>query len=364
MNILFADVKPMHEEIKTEMLTAFKKVYDTGWFINGKEVEQFESEFAKYCGANNAVGCANGFDALYLILRAYNIGKDDEVIIPSHTFIATALAVTYTGAKPIFVECDLETYNINPGLIESKINSKTKAIIAVHLYGQTADMNPILKIAKKHNLKVIEDAAQSHGATYYEKKAGNLGDAAGFSFYPGKNLGALGDGGVVVTNDSTISEKIRALSNYGSKEKYNHIYKGVNSRLDEMQAAFLRIKLTKLDHWNNRRKEIARNYLQGINNSKIIKPITRDFANHVWHLFVVRTKNRNMFQQYLLDKDIHTTIHYPIAIHNQQAYSDLNYKDSDFPIAKKIADEVISLPLYYGITNKEIEYTIDVINKY
>lgn len=364
MNIPFADVKPMHEEIKREMLDAFKNVYKNGWFINGQEVNLFEQEFANYCGVKYAVGCANGLDALYLILKAFNIGQGDEVIVPSHTFIATALAVSYTGAKPILVECNLETYNIDPSLIETKINKKTKAIIAVHLYGQTADMNPILKIAKKHNLKVIEDAAQSHGATYYEKKAGNLGDAAGFSFYPGKNLGALGDGGAVTTNNLVVAQKVRALANYGSIEKYNHIYKGNNSRLDEIQAAFLRIKLSHLDRWNNRRKEIAQIYLNKINNNKIIKPITSKFSNHVWHIFAVRIIDRDTFQKYLLDNNIHTIIHYPIAIHNQQAYSDLNYKDSDLPIAKKIADEVISLPLYYGITDKEIKYVIDVINKY
>lgn len=364
MNIPYADVKPMHQEIREEMLDTFAKIYDKGWYINGEQVTLFEKEYASYCGTKFAVGCSNGLDALYLILRAYDIGPGDEVIIPSHTFIATALAVTYTGATPVLVECDLKTYNINPKLIESKITSKTKAIMVVHLYGQCADINPILEIAKKHNIKVIEDAAQAHGATYYGKKAGNLADAAGFSFYPGKNLGALGDAGTVVTNDEKLALKVRALANYGSTEKYVHDYKGTNSRLDEVQAGLLRIKLKNLDRWNKRRQEIAKMYLDGINNPKIIKPLISDFTQHVWHIFAVRVEDRASFQKYLLDNEIHTLIHYPIAIHNQKAYADSKLNKNDYPIAEIIAAHELSLPLYYGITNDEVEFVINTTNKY
>jgi dTDP-4-amino-4,6-dideoxygalactose transaminase len=363
MNIPFADFKYMHQEIRDEMIASFTKVYDKGWFINGEEVNLFETEFASYCGTKFAVGCSNGLDALYLILRAYDIGPGDEVIIPSHTFIATALAVTYTGAKPVLVENDIETYNIKPSLIESKINSKTKAIIAVHLYGQCADMNPIVELGKKYNLKIIEDAAQAHGATYYNKKAGNLGDVAGFSFYPGKNLGALGDGGAITTNDVELANKIRALANYGSVEKYVHNYQGTNSRLDEVQAGLLRIKLKNLDRWNSRRQEIAQIYLKNISNNKIIKPIVESFNNPVWHIFAIRTEQRSEFQQYLIDNGIHPLIHYPIAIHNQKAYQ--NYFDNtSFPVAETIAAQELSLPMYYGMTDSEVKYIIDKINLY
>lgn len=364
MSIPFVDLQKTHQEIKKEMTRAFKRVYGKNWFINGEENKLFENEFAKYCGTKFAIGCANGLDALYLILKGYDIGIGDEVIVPSHTFIATALAVTYAGAKPILVECDLHTYNINPKLIEASITKKTKAIIAVHLYGQCADINQIKKIAKKYNLKVIEDAAQAHGATYYDKNAGNLGDAAAFSFYPGKNLGALGDGGAVTTNNKELANKIRAIANYGSTEKYVHAFKGINSRLDEMQAAFLRIKLKKLNKWNNRRKEIAKMYLEGINNKKIIKPEIEKFNEHVWHIFAIRTEERDIFKKYLLDNKINTIIHYPIAIHNQKAYSNCGYNPKDYPIAEIIAKQEISLPLYYGLKNSEIKYIIKVINNY
>jgi dTDP-4-amino-4,6-dideoxygalactose transaminase len=364
MNIPFADFKYMHQEIRDETIAAFTKIYDKGWFIKGEQVTLFEKEFTNYCGTKYAIGCSNGLDALYLILRAYNIGPGDEVIIPSHTFIATALAVTYTGAKPVLVENDIETYNIETSLIESKINSKTKAIIAVHLYGQCADMKPIIELGKKYNLKIIEDAAQAHGATYYDKKAGNLGDVAGFSFYPGKNLGALGDGGAVTTNDEELANKVRALANYGSVEKYVHNYKGTNSRLDEVQAGLLRVKLKNLDRWNSRRQEIANLYLNGITNNKIIKPIVASYNDHVWHIFAVRTEQRDKLQQYLIDNEIHPLIHYPIAIHNQKAYQDEGFVKKDYPIAEIIADQELSLPMYYGMTDSEVDYVINTINKY
>ncbi len=362
MEIPFVSFEPMHNEIEEEILNKFKEVYEKNWFINGTEVELFQSEFAKYCGSKYCVGCGNGLDALHLILRAYDIKQGDEVIIPSNTYIATALAVSYVGATPIFVEPDINTYNINPENIEKVINKKTKAIIVVHLYGQPADMDAINEVAKKYNLKVIEDSAQAHGALYKGRKTGNLGDSAGFSFYPGKNIGALGDGGAVVTNDKELAEKVKALSDYGSNVKYNHMYKGVNSRLDEVQAAFLRIKLRNLDKWNNFRGKVAGKYLEGINNDRVIKPIVSDFSNHVWHIFALRTEKRDEFQRYLSENGIGTTIHYPKAIHLQEAYKELNINKGALPIAEKIADEVISIPMWYGMKDAEIEYIVEKVN--
>ncbi|MCO7176708.1 DegT/DnrJ/EryC1/StrS family aminotransferase [Sporolactobacillus kofuensis] len=362
MNIPFNSFKPMHHEIKREVLDKINEIYQKNWFINGSEVEQFEKEFANYCGVQYCIGCGNGLDALYLILRGYGIKDGDEVIVPSNTFIATALAVSYTGAKPVFVEPELRTYNINPDLIEKKINNKTKAIIAVHLYGQPASMDKIIQIAKKYALKVIEDSAQGHGAKYKGKRTGNLGNAAGFSFYPGKNLGALGDAGAVVTNDPALAIKIKALANYGSDRKYHHIYKGVNSRLDEIQAALLRIKLRNLERWNNHRNAIAKKYLIKIDHDKIIKPHVSMEVEPVWHIFAVRTRNRDVFQKYLAENGIQSTIHYPIPIHLQDAYLDLNIKKGQLPIAEQIADEIISLPMWYGMTDQEVDYVIEKIN--
>lgn len=364
MNIPFASFEPMHKEIEREMLNKFKEVYERNWFIQGEEVRKFEEEFAEFCGAKYCIGCGNGLDALYLILRGYDIGAGDEVIVPSNTYIATALAVSYTGAKPIFVEPNLTTYNINSELIEKSITNKTKAIIAVHLYGQPADMSEINDIAKKYNLKVIEDSAQSHGALYKGKKVGSLGDASGFSFYPGKNLGALGDAGAVVTNNKELADKIRNIANYGSDRKYHHIYKGTNSRLDEVQAAFLRIKLKNLDKWNGERRKIAQKYISDINNINILKPAEVDYASHVWHLFVVRTEKRDELEKYLKDNGIGTTIHYPIPMHLQDAYKDLNINEGTLPIAEKISKEVISLPMWYGMNEEEIKYVIDKINSW
>ncbi|HEY5524519.1 MAG TPA: DegT/DnrJ/EryC1/StrS family aminotransferase [Clostridium sp.] len=364
MKIPFVSFEPMHKEIEDEILNKFKEVYERNWFIQGEEVGKFEEEFAKFCGAKYCVGCGNGLDALYLILRGYDIGIGDEVIIPSNTYIATALAVSYAGAKPIFVEPDLVTYNINPNLVEKAISANTKAIIAVHLYGQPADMDEINKIAKKYDLKVIEDSAQAHGALYKGDKVGSLGDASGFSFYPGKNLGALGDAGAVVTNNKEVADKIRAIANYGSDKKYHHIYKGTNSRLDEVQAAFLRIKLKKLDKWNEERRKIAQKYIDGINNPNIIKPIEVDYAKHVWHLFVIRTEKRNEFEKYLKDNGIGTTIHYPIPMHLQKAYKELKISKGSLPLAEIISNEVISLPMWYGMKEEEVEYIIDRMNNW
>lgn len=364
MKIPFVSFEPMHKEIEDEILTKFKEVYEKNWFIQGEEVSKFEEEFAEFCGAKYCVGCGNGLDALYLILRAYDIGEGDEVIIPSNTYIATALAVSYTGAKPIFVEPDLLTYNINPELIERAITKNTKAIMAVHLYGQPADMDEINRIAKNYNLKVIEDSAQSHGAQYKGTKVGALGDASGFSFYPGKNLGALGDAGAVVTNNKELADKIRAIGNYGSDRKYHHIYKGTNSRLDEVQAAFLRIKLRNLNKWNEERRKIAQRYSDGITNPNIIKPVEADYAKHVWHLFVVRTEKRNELEKYLNDNGIATTIHYPIPMHIQGAYKELNIAEGSLPFAEQVANEVISIPLWYGMKDDEIDFVIEKLNSW
>lgn len=362
MKVPFVNFKPMHNEIENEVSKKFKEIYEKNWFVLGQEVLTFEKKFAEYCNSKFCVGCGNGLDALYLILRGYDISVGDEVIIPSNTFIATALAVSYVGAKPVLVEPCIDTYNINYKNIESKITKKTKAIIAVHLYGQPADLDEINKIAKKYNLKVIEDAAQAHGALYKGRKVGTLGDAAAFSFYPGKNLGALGDGGAVVTNDEELQKKIRALLNYGSDYKYHHIYQGINSRLDEIQAAFLTIKLKNLDRWNKNRKLIAERYLKEINNSKIIKPHVDKFADPIWHVFVLRTEKRDEFKNYLKNNGIETNIHYPIPIHLQKAYDELNVSKGELPIVEKLSNEVISIPMYYGMTTQEIKYVIDVIN--
>lgn len=364
MKIPFVSFEPMHKEIENEILSKFKEVYEKNWFIQGEEVNKFEEEFAEFCGAKYCIGCGNGLDALYLILRAYDIGVGDEVIVPSNTYIATALAASYVGAKPVFVEPDLVSYNINSELIEKAITDKTKAIMAVHLYGQPADMDEINKIAKKYNLKVIEDSAQSHGALYKGRKVGSIGDASGFSFYPGKNLGALGDAGAVVTNDKELADKIRAIGNYGSDKKYHHIYKGTNSRLDEVQAAFLRIKLRNLDKWTEERRKIAQKYIDGINNTEILKPVEVNYAKHVWHLFVVRTEKRDEFQKYLNNNGIGTAIHYPIPMHMQEAYEELKISQGTLPLAEKIADESISLPMWYGMKDEEINYVIETINNW
>ena len=363
--IPFAEFETMHNEIRDELDKAYKKVIDTSIYIQGEECKLFEKEFAAYCDAKYCVGVATGLDAIYLILRALEIKKGDEVIVPSNTFIATALAVTYTGAKPVFVEPEIETYNINPKRIEEKITSHTKAIIAVHLQGRPADMDEINTIAHKHKLWVVEDCAQAHGAEYKGKKIGSLSDAAAFSFYPGKNLGALGDGGCVVTNNKEIADKVRALGNYGSDYKYHHIYQGTNSRLDELQCAFLRVKLKYLDKWNSERQRIAKKYLAGIKNSQIILPLKTDKNfEHVYHVFVIRCKKRDELEKYLQDKGIRTVKHYPIPMHLQPAYSDLGLKEGDLPIAEEISKTVLSLPMYYGLTEEQIEYIIDCINKF
>lgn len=364
MDVPFAIFNPMHEEIKEELQRAFKEVMDNSWFILGEQVEKFEEEYAAYCGCKYCIGCGNGLDAIYLILKAMNIGPGDEVIIPSNTFIATALAVSYSGASVVFVEPDINTYTVKAEAVKERITEKTKAVIAVHLYGRPAEMDKLSELCKDEGVKLIEDAAQAHGAKNKGKIVGGLGDAAAFSFYPGKNLGALGDGGAVVTNDKDLAEKIKALRNYGSREKYQHLYKGNNTRLDEMQAAFLRVKLVSLDKWNNARQEIALKYLKGINNTKIILPKGNDNSESVWHLFVIRSDRRNELQQYLKERGVHTVIHYPVPIHLQEAYKELNLGIGDLPIAEEIAETVLSIPMWYGMDDEEINYVIEVLNNW
>lgn len=364
MNVPFVSFRQMENELGAELNSAFKKVLNNSFYIGGNEDKFFEEEFAKFCGVNFCVGCGNGLDALMLSLKALGIGSGDEVIVPSNTFIATALAVTYTGAKPIFVEPDISTYNINPALIEEKITENTKAIIPVHLYGQPADMDLIIKIANKYNLLIIEDCAQAHGALYKGKKVGSFGNAAGFSFYPGKNLGALGDAGAVVTNDKSLADKIRALGNYGSDYKYHHIYQGNNSRLDELQAAFLSEKLPHLDRMNEERRRIAFRYLNEIKNTKIVLPYVMEDVIPVWHIFAVRCIERDRLYEYLLEKGIQTNKHYPIPIHLQECYKDLNISKGMLPIAEEISKTELSLPMFYGITEEQIQYVIECINNF
>ncbi len=343
--IPFLDLKGINAQYREKLIEACTKVIDSGWYVQGSEHKEFEKEFAEYCGSKYAIGVANGLDALILILRAYKelefMEDGDEVIVPSNTYIASILAISENNLVPLLVEPQIDTYLIDPSKIEEKITSKTKAIMPVHLYGQTCEMDEINTIAKKYNLKVIEDSAQAHGAYYKDKRAGNLGDASGFSFYPGKNLGALGDGGAVTTNDEELANTIKALGNYGSHKKYENKFKGVNSRLDEMQAAMLRVKLRYLDKEIAKRKEIANYYLINIKNENIILPTIQ--TKSVWHLFVIRTTKREELQKYLLDNGVQTLIHYPLAPHKQEAYKEWN--DDSYPISEQIHDEVLSLPI-------------------
>lgn len=354
----------MEAELDKELRKAFNRVYTRSWYIEGVEDEAFERTFADYCDSKYCVGVGNGLDALMLALKALGIGEGDEVIVPSNTYIATALAVTYVGARPVFVEPNIRTFNIDPSRIEEAITEKTKVIIPVHLYGQACDMDSILEIAKKHNLYVVEDCAQAHGATYKGKVVGSFGEAAGFSFYPGKNLGALGDAGATITNNKKLADRIRALGNYGSDYKYHHIYKGNNSRLDELQAAFLAAKLPHLNKMNEERRRIAQIYIDGIKNPEIILPFVPEYANPVWHIFAIRCKRRNELEKFLNDAGIGTNKHYPIPMHLQECYKDLGFKEGDFPIAEEISATELSLPMYYGMTDEGIQYVIDKVNEF
>lgn len=361
--IEFLSLKKITESLSYEIKEAINRVIDSGWYLLGEENKQFEKEFAEYCDVKYCVGVSNGLDALKLVLRAWDIGEGDEVIVPSNTYIATWLAVNMVGAKPIPVECDIKTYNINPELLEAAITDRTKAIIPVHLYGQPADMDPILEIAGKYNLKVLEDNAQAQGALYKGKKTGGLGHAAAVSFYPGKNIGAFGDAGCVLTNDENLAERVRYLANYGSKIKYYNIEKGFNNRLDEIQAAVLRVKLKYLDRHNQMRKKQAEIYLNELTGiSELILPYVPDWADPVWHIFPIRILNRDILQKYLQENGVQTLIHYPVPPHKQNAYKE--YSHMSLPISEEIHRTELSLPIGPHLKEEEIKVVCDIIKKY
>ena len=364
MKVPFVSFLPMEKELGKEIKLAFERVYSRSWYILGEEDQAFEKSFASYVGVNNCIGVGNGLDALILSLRALKIGTGDEVIVPSNTYIASVLAISYVGATPVLVDPDINTFNIDPNSIEAVITTSTKAIMPVHLYGQACDMDPIMDIAGKHGLFVIEDCAQAHGATYKGRKVGTFGDVAGFSFYPGKNLGALGDSGAVVTDNDELASEIRTLSNYGSDYKYHHILKGINSRMDEMQAAFLSVKLPQLDRMNEERRRIADMYSSKINNPKIMLPIVDLRCVPVWHIYAVRCDERDALESFLKEKGIGTNKHYPIPIHLQEAYKDLAIPEGSYPVAEAISRTELSLPIYYGMTDDEIQYVIDSVNEF
>lgn len=364
MKVPFVSFLPMEKELDKQLRDAFDRVLTRSWYIEGQEDQAFEKAFADYCGTDYCIGVGNGLDALMLVLKSLGIGEGDEVIVPSDTYIATALAVTYVGAKPVFVEPELETFNIDPDRIEAAVTNKTKAIMPVHLYGRACDMDPIMAVAGKYGLKIVEDCAQAHGASYKGRKVGTFGDAAGFSFYPGKNLGALGDAGAVVTDHPDIAEKVRALGNYGSDYKYHHIYKGNNSRLDELQAAFLSAKLPLLEKMNEERRRIAGRYLAGIHHPEIILPAVTEGYVPVWHIFGIRCARRDELEKWLKDRDIGTNKHYPIPMHLQECYRDLGFREGDFPIAEEISRTELSLPMFYGMTDEQIRFVIDAVNDF
>lgn len=364
MKIPFLDLKGTYREIEEEIDKAYKRVMLSGWFVQGTELEQFEREYAQFCGTKYCVGVANGLEALHLILKAMDIGPGCEVIVPSNTFIATWLAVSYVGAVPIAVEPDPATYNIDPGLIENAITSKTKAIMPVHLYGQPADMDRICHIAKRYGLLVIEDSAQAQGAKYKGNRTGSLGEAAGHSFYPGKNLGAFGDGGAVTTDNGMLADRIRTLRNYGSNRKYHYEFRGFNSRLDELQAAFLRVKLKWLEKWNYRRSKIATYYISEIKQFVDIEiPVVPNWAEPVWHLFVIRHPQRDKLQQGLEKNGIHTLIHYPVPPHLSKAYSDVRDTYGKLSIAEDLSNNILSLPIGPHMTDLEVETVVTTLVK-
>jgi dTDP-4-amino-4,6-dideoxygalactose transaminase len=351
--------------IREEITNSFLSFFDKGWYVLGSEVEEFEKEYATFNNTKYAIGVSNGLDALHLALRALKIGPDNEVIVPSNTFIATVLAVSYVGATPVFVEPDAGTYNIDPKKIAAAINGKTKAIMPVHLYGQAAAMDEIMALAQKHQLYVIEDNAQAQGATWNGNKTGTFGQLNGTSFYPGKNLGALGDAGGITTNDDKLNETVRTLRNYGSQKKYHNEMTGFNMRLDEAQAAFLRVKLRYLPTWNEQRKEIASWYDAALKNiADVVLPITAEGATHVYHLYVIRTGKRDALQEHLSKNGIGTLIHYPIPPHLQKAYQHLGFKKGDFPIAEEIAATCLSLPIWPGMQQADVELIANTIKTF
>lgn len=362
--IPFLDMKSPYIELKEEIDEAVLRVANSGWYIGGPEVEQFENEYSSFCRVANTVGVANGLDALHLALRAMDVSAGDEVIVPSNTYIATWLAISQCGATPVPVEPDEQTYNLDSKKIEQAITARTKVILPVHLYGQPVDLTPILEIAKRYELKVLEDGAQAHGAMYMGRKIGGHGDAVAWSFYPGKNLGAMGDGGAVTTNDSDLADKIRVLRNYGSRVKYVNEVQGYNSRLDPMQAAILRVKLRYLDEWNARRNAVAAQYLEGLDSNIVKLPYTHTRSHSAWHLYVVRVRERERFQKHLDRKGISTLIHYPIPPHLQDAYINLKLMKGSFPIAEQMAQEVISLPIGPSISQDQVRLVIQAINEF
>ncbi|MBD3180949.1 aminotransferase class V-fold PLP-dependent enzyme [Candidatus Poribacteria bacterium] len=364
MNIPLVDLSAQHKSILGEINKAISEVIKTNGYILGEAVELFEEEFARYCEVDYAVGVDSGTSALELVLRAWDIGEGDEVITAANTFIATASAIAFTGAKPVLVDIEESTYNIDPNKIESAITEKTKAIIPVHLYGQPADMEPILDIAKKHNLKVLEDSCQAHGAFYKGKRAGSIGDAAAFSFYPAKNLGALGDGGIMVTNDPELAEKVKMLRNYGQKEKYNHLFLAYNRRLDSIHAAVLRVKLKELDKWNKSRNKNAKIYTEKLKEAPVITPIEADYGEHIYHLYVIRTNDRKPLMDFMKQKGVSSGIHYPIPIHLQKAYSYLGYEKGGFPISEEFAGKIMSLPMYAELSEEQIEYVVNTLKSF
>ncbi|MEO8433495.1 MAG: DegT/DnrJ/EryC1/StrS family aminotransferase [Pyrinomonadaceae bacterium] len=363
MKIPFLNLGAAYQELKADLEAASRQVMASGNFILGPEVAAFESDFAAYCEAAHCVGVGNGLDALLLILRALEIGPGDEVIVPSNTYIATWLAVSHAGATPVPVEPEEKSYNVDPALIEQAITPRTKAIIPVHLYGQPADMDPISELAGKYGLAVIEDAAQAHGARYKGKRVGGLSDAAGFSFYPGKNLGALGDGGAIVTNNEDLANRVRTMRNYGSQKKYFNEEKGLNSRLDEMQAAMLRVKLRRLDEWNERRKRVASLYLQTLEGvPDLVLPFVPRYSDPVWHLFVVSHPERELLQTFLDEAGVGTLIHYPLPPHLQKAYRELEFSAGSFPRAERMAKTVLSLPMGPHLSDQETDYIVSKLS--
>lgn len=362
MNVSFVDLKAQYQTIAEEVTQGIGRVLENTAFILGEDVKLFEHEFADYCGARFGVGMDNGTSALELALRAYGIGEGDEVITVANTFIATASAIAFTGARPILVDIDPHTYNIDVGAIEQAITGRTKALIPVHLYGQPADMDPIMELARARDLIVIEDACQAHGALYKGRRVGSIGDVACFSFYPAKNLGACGDGGMLVTNHEDIANKVRMLRNYGQKEKYHHLFIAYNRRLDTLQAAILRVKLKRLDEWNEARRENAQLYNELLPSAEVIRPVEASYAKHVYHLYVVRVQDRDELQEYLKSRGVSTGIHYPIPIHLQEAYRYLGYQQGDFPITEEYAKEILSLPMYPELAAEQIRYVVEAIN--
>lgn len=360
-DVPFVSFEALHGEIADDLRQKYDEVFEKQWYVGGNEVARFNEEFAAYCGAAYGVGCGNGLDALVLILRAYGIGPGDEVILPAHTFVATALAVSQAGATPVLVDVVAGTFNIDPAVVEDAVTGRTRAIIAVHLYGQCADMDPLRDIAERHGLRLIEDAAQAHGASYRGSPAGSLGDAAAFSFYPGKNLGALGDGGAVVTDDAEIAHRVALLANYGSDVKYVHELRGVNSRLDELQAGFLRVKLRHLDDWNVGRRAVAGRYLAGIDNEHVQLPEVPAGHEPVWHIFAVRTEERASLVEHLAAAGVQTLIHYPTPVHRQPSYLEELGRGS-FPVSEVIARTEVSLPMFVGMTDAQIETVMGAVN--